>query len=115
MIYRFFMEGAKAEHEFEAVVSVTAGEIGDRWTPPSGPEIEVESHKVYDGDRSYYRAQVFMIRGKRRRLLEGCLADKVADLLLDHHHDNIIEQDADASAGAREEAAEAAWEMRRGR
>ena len=102
MIYTFCCEGALVEHELEAKLDIGPSDPGDRWTPPSGPEIEIDTVKVDkpcdDGSRPYYyRCLIYMLRRRKdgkiiKRLLPAQVADGVADYLHEKREDDIIEQ-----------------------
>lgn len=103
MTYSFCMAGQLAEHELEAELDVSLGEPmvtsgpPERWYPGSGPEIDV--------------LKVWLLHGKRRRLLRGVLEGEVIDRLIEDHEEQIIEKADEACAAARQDAADYRWEL----
>ena len=116
MIFTFCCEGALNEHELEAKLDIGRGDPGDRWTPPSGPEIEIDTVKVDkpcdDGSRPYYyRCLICMLRRRKdgkmiKRLLPAQVADEVDDYLHEKREDDILEQASEDFAGDMDDAAD---------
>ena len=116
MKYLFFCEGALKEHDLEARLSITDGDRGDRYTPPSGPEIEIDSIKVNkpcdDGSRPcYYRSLIYMVHTRKngttiKRLLPAEVADKVEDYLHKEREDDILEEASGQMECAMDDAAD---------
>lgn len=78
--YHFEEDG----HCFAVYFSVIGGCEATQWEPAEPPQIEIET----DGED---RQQVYLERGKRRRILPAALAEKVIDNLMTWHYDDMLE------------------------
>ena len=119
--HSFSCEGALTEHDLEVKLDIGEPDPGDSWTPPSGPEIDIETVKVNkpcdDGSRPYYyRCLIYMVHTRKdktviKRLLPAQVAYKVADYLHEEREDDILEE----ASGQREcEMDDAADDRRKG-
>lgn len=98
------------EHDLLANVEVSGGFAGDAHEPASGPDVEVDCQKVLTGNPSrphYFRRLIYMVVGKRTRLLPADVADKIEDWLLKNHADEIIAEASEEMESDKAAAAEA--------
>jgi len=120
MIYSFNYATELGGVRLEANVEIGESDPGDRYTPPSGPEITVENKRVLTDDPKrpyFFHPQIFMVRGnglnKKRRLLPAPIADEVETWLLDKKSDDIVEEASFDHQCAMDDAAEDRAEARR--
>jgi hypothetical protein len=95
-MYTFTYDETKSgrEHYLAAEVTASEGDRGDYYTPPSGPEIEIDSKKVAHGSNFRYHSLVYMVNGKKRRLLSFDLANEIADWLIENQYDEMLESES---------------------
>jgi hypothetical protein len=95
--FPFTVDTARGSADLEAMLDISGGDPGDKYTPPSGPDIEVQSKLVYRADPKhplgpyYYRNYIYAVRGLKKRLLPAEVADKIGAYLIEKRFDDILE------------------------
>ena len=106
------------DHRLLAKVNVSGGYAGDAHEPASGPDVEVDCGKVMTGNpaRPYFnRHLIYMVVGKRLRLLLAEMAANLETWLLENCADEIAAKAGEEIASNRAAAAEARWDALRDR